>query len=212
MKDSSLREQRAQETKRQILAAAEALFGEHGTHRVSMRNIAAQAHVTTGALYHHFASKEDIVATLKRDRATALGRILEQTRVEHNPLSHLYRFLCALVDYEVSQTGYTMSEFRKSHRGEKVDPVDDTSTLHPIAGLIRQAQEAGMLDTQWPPEDVAFCILYHVLWGVRFEMSINPDTRQECAQMIQRNLDLVLRAHLPGTHQRQNQWMEERPS
>lgn len=43
-----------------ILSAAEKLFVEHNYADVSMRDIAEAAHVSTGALYHHFPGKEKL--------------------------------------------------------------------------------------------------------------------------------------------------------
>jgi AcrR family transcriptional regulator len=43
-----------------ILAAARKLFASHGFDATSMDDIAAQAGVAKGALYHHFASKQEI--------------------------------------------------------------------------------------------------------------------------------------------------------
>src|SRR5258706_7175549 len=43
-----------------ILAAAEALLARRAYADVSMRDIAETAEVTTGALYHHFPSKEKL--------------------------------------------------------------------------------------------------------------------------------------------------------
>jgi len=47
-----------------IIAAAAAVFGEHGLDGASMRMIAQRAGCTTGAIYPLFASKEDLYAEL----------------------------------------------------------------------------------------------------------------------------------------------------
>jgi AcrR family transcriptional regulator len=53
-----------------ILAAAEELFVRRNYADVSMRDIAEAANVTTGALYHHFPSKEKLyVEMIKADLA-----------------------------------------------------------------------------------------------------------------------------------------------
>lgn len=53
-------------TREQILIAAEKLFARHGFDGVSTKQIAAQAGVAIGALYHHFPGKEDIYAAVTR--------------------------------------------------------------------------------------------------------------------------------------------------
>ncbi len=66
-----------------ILAAAEILFVEKNYADVSMRDIAHAAHVSTGALYHHFPSKEKLYAAMltaymQRIRALTLEAIPAQ--------------------------------------------------------------------------------------------------------------------------------------
>ncbi|MBA2673835.1 TetR/AcrR family transcriptional regulator [Ramlibacter sp.] len=55
-----------------ILAAARAVFEEHGLDQASMRVIAARAGCTTGAVYPLFASKEHIYAALLEQSLAAL--------------------------------------------------------------------------------------------------------------------------------------------
>jgi AcrR family transcriptional regulator len=53
-----------EQTRRQILAAAEGLFIEQGFHGTSMRQIAQSAEIALGGIYNHFPSKESIFETL----------------------------------------------------------------------------------------------------------------------------------------------------
>jgi AcrR family transcriptional regulator len=50
-----LRSQHAEATRRAVLAAARASFGKKGYAQTSVNEIAAEARVTKGAVYHHFA-------------------------------------------------------------------------------------------------------------------------------------------------------------
>lgn len=54
----------ADATKQAILDAAILLFSEHGVAKTSLEKIAKQAGVTRGAVYWHFASKQDIFEAL----------------------------------------------------------------------------------------------------------------------------------------------------
>lgn len=49
------------DTRAQILSSAASLFLERGYAAVSLRDIAAEAGVTTGSLYHYFSQKDEIV-------------------------------------------------------------------------------------------------------------------------------------------------------
>ena len=57
-----------------ILKAAHELFLTQGYNGSNLRDIAAQAEVSMGGIYHHFASKEDIYETLLK--RTELGKEL----------------------------------------------------------------------------------------------------------------------------------------
>jgi AcrR family transcriptional regulator len=51
---------KSKETIHNILEAARTLFVEKNYANVTIADLAAQANVSTGALYHHFSSKEDV--------------------------------------------------------------------------------------------------------------------------------------------------------
>jgi len=52
---------KSEETRARILAAALAIFREHGFERATMREIAGEAGVATGAAYYYFDSKDALV-------------------------------------------------------------------------------------------------------------------------------------------------------
>jgi AcrR family transcriptional regulator len=54
------RKAQAAATRRALIEAARALFTERGYHNVGIREFAAKARVTRGALYHHFGDKESL--------------------------------------------------------------------------------------------------------------------------------------------------------
>jgi AcrR family transcriptional regulator len=55
------------DTRQRIQAVALELFAEQGYDKTSLREIAERLDVTKAALYYHFKSKEDIVASLAED-------------------------------------------------------------------------------------------------------------------------------------------------
>src|SRR5690242_3658624 len=73
------------DTRARIQAVALELFAEQGYDKTSLREIAERLDVTKAALYYHFKSKEDIVASLVEDyfgqidELVAWGRTLPKT-------------------------------------------------------------------------------------------------------------------------------------
>jgi AcrR family transcriptional regulator len=54
---SSLRAEQVAQTRAALVAAGRRLFGENGFRNTSVEDLAREARVTTGALYHHFPTK-----------------------------------------------------------------------------------------------------------------------------------------------------------
>src|SRR4051794_30041350 len=54
---SSLRAEQVAQTRAALVAAGRRMFGENGFRGTSVEDLAREARVTTGALYHHFPTK-----------------------------------------------------------------------------------------------------------------------------------------------------------
>ena len=59
---------RTEETQAKILDAAEAVFSEQGFEMTQLEEVAARAGFTRGAIYAHYASKEDLFLALMEER------------------------------------------------------------------------------------------------------------------------------------------------
>src|SRR2546428_10697408 len=65
------------ETRRRIVEAARAAFGDRGYGATSMNDLIAAAGVTKGGFYFHFASKRDVaVEVVKADQARLQAEVL----------------------------------------------------------------------------------------------------------------------------------------
>src|SRR5256885_7422913 len=69
-------------TRERIQAIALELFAEQGYEKTSLREIAERLGVTKAALYYHFKTKEDIVASFMEDRVAALEEIVAWGRTQ----------------------------------------------------------------------------------------------------------------------------------
>jgi len=67
-KEKSKHQVRTEETQAKILAAAEATFSERGFESAQLEDVAARAGYTRGAIYAHYASKEDLFLALMEHR------------------------------------------------------------------------------------------------------------------------------------------------
>lgn len=88
MQQQSLRAKHRDETRQALIDAARRLFSEKGYHNVGIREFAAAAGVTRGALYHHFGDKESLFLAVfdavQRDlMADAARRHRDPARPDH---------------------------------------------------------------------------------------------------------------------------------
>ena len=73
------RAERREQTRDDLIAAADRLFVEGGFHATSLDQIAAAAGYTKGAVYSNFASKEDLFfAVYERRAGVAEAQLTEQ--------------------------------------------------------------------------------------------------------------------------------------
>ncbi|MER5540953.1 ScbR family autoregulator-binding transcription factor [Streptomyces sp. NPDC001118] len=81
------RQLRAEQTRATIITAAADLFDRHGYESTSLSDIVAHAKVTKGALYFHFAAKEDLAQAILELNARAGKKLV--TEVESRGYSSL---------------------------------------------------------------------------------------------------------------------------
>ncbi|MGD2176967.1 MAG: TetR/AcrR family transcriptional regulator [Anaerolineae bacterium] len=75
-------QQRGEETRSNILAAAAAGFAEQGYDGTTVAEICRRADVSKGAFYHHFTSKQDLFLELLERWLAVLDEQLEELRTE----------------------------------------------------------------------------------------------------------------------------------
>ena len=65
-KKGKVRQARAAETRKRIVATAKKLITENGFENVSIEEIAKEAEVSTGSFYTYFKKKEDVIEELNQ--------------------------------------------------------------------------------------------------------------------------------------------------
>jgi len=86
------------ERRQQILEAAITCFIRQGYHQTGMRDVAAQAGVSLGNVYNHFAGKEEILTTIAGLEAEELALFVAPLKEESDAAIKLERFVA---DYAV---------------------------------------------------------------------------------------------------------------
>lgn len=72
-------EEKIDKRKQRIINAARTVFTEKGYGKATVREIAKEAGLTTGAIYHHYKNKEELLHEVINDNIHYVYKIAEQT-------------------------------------------------------------------------------------------------------------------------------------
>ncbi|MFI7409471.1 ScbR family autoregulator-binding transcription factor [Streptomyces sp. NPDC049627] len=87
-----VRQLRAEQTRTTILTAAAELFDRHGYESTSLSDIVEHAQVTKGALYFHFAAKDDLAQAIMELQSRASRQVANEMDARgHSSLETLMR-------------------------------------------------------------------------------------------------------------------------
>ena len=160
MEYNQRRKLQAKQTEQRILQAALALMREHGYENVSVRDICRQAGITTGAFYHHFPSKEALIAK----GFGALDNYMKQAlegRGEEPPAQRLRTILTAYADFMEQESGelttrYYLTRLSNVNAGIRLDPTNYTKRA--MVDCFRQARDKGdFIESRTPEWAADFC-------------------------------------------------------
>jgi AcrR family transcriptional regulator len=148
-------------TRRTILGAALRLFDARGIHDTSTASIAREAGVATGTLFHHFASKAELVDALQRLIAGHRRRLLADAVVADAPLKEQLRALL-LADVRWSLGNPDQDRFLRHCRlAPGLAPearLDDPAEVPAVLEVMTRGRERGEL-RELPPAFLARCLL-----------------------------------------------------
>ena len=132
----------AQRTRERLLDSAELLFERQGVAGTSLQAIAAQAGLTRGAVYWHFADKADLFNAMLERVALPLEQPLLRTREAggNDPLAHLRGNLLAALHATASDARTRRVFGVLTHKVEYVDALQGVRARHlrVRAALIEQ--------------------------------------------------------------------------
>jgi AcrR family transcriptional regulator len=137
--------------RRQILDAALVRFARHGFHGTSMQAICDEAHLSPGAVYRYFRSKEEIVQAIASETLGGFANAIEPGVGARGPDAVLERLLDALEAVELREERLRLAVQiwgEALHNPEVAsflrDMVDRLADR--VAADLREAQQSGALD------------------------------------------------------------------
>ena len=98
-----VRQARATETRKRIVAAAKKLITENGFENVSIEDIVKEAEVSTGSFYTYFKKKEDVVEELNQLSFYRLAEITNE--MQDKGLDDRLKYYCRQFLAEIERVG-----------------------------------------------------------------------------------------------------------
>lgn len=203
------------ETRKKILNAAFYEFYVNGFQAGSLNNIVTAAGVTKGALFHHFANKQELGYAVIDEVIGTLQRIRWQDPVEgsDDPLTSLREALLAAYDQEMSGgefSGLLCHGCPLNNVSQEMSPLDEgirerTNRLYTdwrgtIAKALKHGQELGNVRPEVNPEhSAAFIVAAHMgIFGTA-KNSQSPEILRESAYGLLDYLESLRPAAEPET-------------
>jgi AcrR family transcriptional regulator len=156
--------------RRRILDAALRAFAERGYHGTAVPEVAQAAKVSTGTLYHYFASKEVLVNEVYRDAKTRLrAALLELPKLEPHELDRGKAWFTALWNRLGAFARAEPDAFRFLEMQDHAPYLDAESRaleLSVLAPLWLEGQRLTARGADAPPVDVAIALLWGAFVGL----------------------------------------------
>jgi AcrR family transcriptional regulator len=182
----------AVDKRRVILDAAVRVFARQGFHTCRVSDIADEAGVAYGLVYHYFHSKDQILDTLFLDRwGVMLQAIADADASERSPRDKLatvagfiidsYRHDPELMKVIIVEVTRAANTFGRTHLAQ----IREAYGL--IAGIVRHAQADGAFREEITPEFAALAFygsIEQVLSGWIFEDAPVSDDELERAKVL----------------------------
>ena len=102
-KKGKVRQARAAETRKRIVAAAKKMITENGFENVSIEEIAKEAEVSTGSFYTYFKKKEDVIEELNQLSFYRLAEITNE--MKDKGLDDRLKYYCRQFLAEIERVG-----------------------------------------------------------------------------------------------------------
>jgi AcrR family transcriptional regulator len=182
----SRREERKQETRAELIAAAARVFARRGFQGASLVEIAREAGYSTGAVYWHFRGKDDLFLAVYETEAAARVREIERLRERaHGELpqrarSYADQFMARLArdpEFLVLSLEFLVHAWRNPPLREA---FSDRIAWGRLAAtrLLEDAAHAGGYELPMPAEDLA-SVLRELGTGLGIAVLADPDAIPE---------------------------------
>jgi len=161
----AVRADRQADRRRQILTAAVKVFAEKGFHEARVGDIAEEAGIAYGLVYHYFASKEALLETIFRTTWAEMLARVEEVEAAGVPAAEAVRQVTALLlrtwrrDPDLVRV-LVREVTRNQHVQQEIEEI--TAAMETLERIVRRGQESGEFRQDLDPR-LAAVVFYGAL-------------------------------------------------
>ncbi len=193
---------RAEATRRRIVGAGVALFGDVGFGMVDMVDVISLAGVSKGACYYHFPTKQSLAAAIIEESNAKIAAAMAPVWESDAPAMHrliiaTFRFLELVETDDVARIGYQLRQSLKETREPERRHMGDTEVV--FTDRLKRAMTDGHVRTDINPEHTAYTLFTSLVGCQLLAEPFGDDPLKRFAEVW----EFVLRAiatddHLPA--------------
>jgi TetR/AcrR family fatty acid metabolism transcriptional regulator len=183
---------KAPDKRRLILDAAVRVFARQGFHACRVSDIADEAGVAYGLVYHYFASKDEVLDTLFLERWNVMLELIREVDADATPvrdkLGAIASFIVDSYQHDPDLMKVIIVEVTRaanSFGNTHIAMIRDAYDL--IGGMIAQAQEQGVFKAEIEPRFAAMAFygaIEQLLTGWIFDLLPQGDEYFEQAKWL----------------------------
>lgn len=177
--------------RQQILDAAVACFSRFGFHGATIDHICQEAHLSRGAIYHYYKSKEDIIDALRARSAADDAATFGNAAGEREPMLALAQLttssLRRIADVRSRDPNrvavFLWAEMLLSDRiyEGQISAIDSYRNM--MEAMVRGAQTRGDLNSDIDPKAITL-VITAALTGLQIQLAWEPDLDFSEAQRV----------------------------
>ncbi|MDP8251323.1 TetR/AcrR family transcriptional regulator [Pseudochrobactrum saccharolyticum] len=172
-----------QAKKQMILEAAKACFAEQGFHQTSTAQICAAAGVSTGNLFHYFASKKAIIAAIVEEDLQQTQIFVAALREQENLVTALDAFFDVVLDVasDTAQASLALEIAAEAGRDAEIGVLYRLSTRvmrEELEYLVSLGMERGQFRRQFSAASVVHCLMV-IVDGIFSRVSVDPQFKPQ---------------------------------
>lgn len=187
------RKAQAMETRETIFQAALDLMSQIGYEKMTIRTICQKANVSTGAFYHHFSSKEEVLKEIFRTYDDSLAEFLT-TYSEDDPIEAIRSITLSLTGYILDYGAPIAKELYISQLTTKNNYIVKGDRLYyqTIIQYTEKAIEQGLIHSKHSAEYIAEYLI-RINRGVIIDWCLH-DYSYDLLRQAEEDLNFVLQA------------------